>query len=399
MDLEARTDATAALGSTYCPLHRDAFAAAHQAGKDTSGMAVKLALGLEEIEVKGDNTFSFISTTGVVDRDQDVIKPKGLDVSAWNKNSIILFSHDVRVRIGVGDTRLTSRGDKWITTADYFPEGISTVAPALRRMIDFRIARAKRLKTEDKGAAFSLGFIPEKLVFVPARGGFDIEKAEKLEDSDVSLQSNRDALIAREAFSDGVGLGGLFDWAEHVRKEAGIDGVNHEVGQRLIELIDPTKGLTLVEITPDHLKRLRLDSPAAAKCTCRHPLRDDDFALHEKSCDLMPDEPPFGAPTKDTRPIPGSEVPIAGTLEETAEPIDFAIKCHEKGLGEELTRDLLRRRFPELPGEPAKPEAPELPAGTDPTDQELTASIERAMAGDGIKNLLIQEKASTGHLN
>lgn len=364
MDVQTRsTDATAALGSTYCPIHRDAFLAAHQAGQDTSNVAVKMALGLEEIEVKGDNTFSFISTTGVVDRDQDIIKPKGLNVSAWNKNSIILFSHDVRIRIGVGDTRLTGRGDKWITTADYFPEDISTVAPALRRMIDFRIARAKRLKTEDKGAAFSLGFIPEKLVFVPARGGFDIEKAEKLEDSDVSLQSNRDALIAREAFSDGVKeLDGLFDWAEHVRKEIGIDGVNHEVGQLLIELVDPAKGLTLIQITPEHLKHLKFDPP--------------------------------------TKPEPA---PIEATLEETAEPIDFAIRCHKEGLGDELTLDLVRRRFPEPPGELAKaipePEIPEPPAVADPTDEELKASVERALGGDGIKNLLIQKKAATGHLN
>ncbi len=360
MDPEARsTDATPALGSTYCPLHRDAFAAAHQAGKDTSKMAVKLALGLEEIELKGDS-FSFISTTGVVDRDQDVIKPGGLDVSAWNKNSIILFSHDVRVRIGVGETRLTSRRDKWITEAEYFPEEISTVAPALRRMIDFRIARAKRLRTEDKGAAFSLGFIPEKLVFVPARGGFDIEKAEKLEDSDVSLQSNRDALIAREAFSDGVKLGGLFDWAEHVRKEAGIDGVNHAVGQRLIELVDASKGLALIQITTEHLKHLKFDPPAEPK--------------------PEPEPEPAGSPLS--------------VLAES--PVDLAIRCHEKGLGDELTLDLVRRRFPEPPGQPEPKKAIGEP---EPTDEQLTASIERVLAGDGIKNLLIQKKASTGHLN
>ncbi len=359
MDPEAHgTDATAALGSAYCPIHRDAFVAAHQAGKDTSKIAVKLALGLEEIELKGD-TFSFISTTGVVDRDQDVIKPKGLDVSAWNKNPIILFSHDVRVRIGVGDTRLTSRGDKWITEAEYFPEEISAVAPALRRMIDFRIARAKRLRTEDKGAAFSLGFIPEKLVFVPSRGGFDIEKAEKLEDSDVSLQSNRDALIAREAFSDGVKLDGLFDWAEHVRKENGIDGVNHEVGQLLIELVDAPKGFTLIQITKEHLKHLRFDPPAEPK------------------------------------PAP-AEAPLSKEEELTENPIDFAIRCHEKGLGDDLTLDLVRRRFPEPPGESEPKKAVPEP---EPTDEQLKASIERMMAGDGIKNLLVQEKAATGHLN
>jgi len=360
MDVETRsTDATGALGSSYCPLHRDALLAAHKAGRDTTGVSVKLPLSVEEIEVKGD-TFSFVSTTGAVDRDLDIIKPRGLDVSAWNENSIILFSHDVRQRIGVGDTRLTSRGDKWITTAEYFPAEISPLAVSLRRMIDFRIDRAKRLKTQDKGGAFSIGFISTKLSFVPERNGFDIEKAEKLEDSDVSLQSNRDALVAREAFSDGVKLAGLFDWAEHVRREIGIVGINHEVGQRLIELVDPAKGLTLIEITPEHLKHLHLKSDP-----------------------------------------PAEPAPIEATLEETADdPVEVAIRCREAGLGDELTQQVLFLKFPEALAEIEEtPAAPEPPAAADPTDEELTKSIERALAGDSLKNLLIQEKAATGHLN
>ena len=360
MDAELRsTDATGALGSAYCPLHRDAFLAAHKAGDDTSRVAVKLALDLEEIEVKGE-TFSFISTTGAVDRDRDIIKPKGLDVEAWTKNPIILFSHDVRQRIGVGETRLTSRGDKWITTAEYFTREISPLADSLRRMIDFRIERAKRLKTADKGAAFSIGFIAKTVEFVSERSGFNINESEKLEDSDVSLQSNRDALIAREAYSDGVYLDGLFDWAEDVRKGIGIVGINHEVGQRLIELVDAPKGFALIQITPDHLKHLKFDPPAEPK-----------------------------------------PAPIEATLEDTAEPIDFAIRCHEKGLGDELTLDLVRRQFPEPPGEPAKviPEPEAGPSATDPTDEELAKSIERVLAGDAAKNRQIQDKAATGHLN
>lgn len=363
MDAETRsTDATSALGAAYCPLHRDALLAAHKAGEDTTGVSVKLALSVEEIEVKGD-TFSFISTTGAIDRDLDIIRPRGLDVSAWNQNSIILFSHDVRQRIGVGDTRLTSRGDKWITTAEYFPAEISPLAVSLRRMIDFRIDRAKRLKTKDKGGAFSIGFIPQKLSFVPERNGFDIEKAEKLEDSDVSLQSNRDALIARDAFSDGAIGTGLFDWAEHVRREIGIDGARHDVGQMLIELVDAPKGFTLIQITPEHLKHLKFDPPA---------------------------EP---------RPAP-----IEVALEQTDDdPAEVAIRCRREGLGDELIQHVLCLKFPEalaeIETEVPEPETTDLPAAADPSDAELVASVERALAGDGIQNLLIQEQAATGHLN
>ena len=358
MDPQAgSTDATDALGSTYCPIHRDALLAAHKSGADTSKSAVKLPLSLESIEVKGDS-FDFISTTGAIDRDFDIIKPRGLDVSSWNENSIILFSHDVRQRIGVGETRLTSRGDKWITSAEYFPNEISPLAVSLRRMIDFRIDRARRLKTADKGAAFSIGFIPQKLSFVPERNGFDIEKAEKLEDSDVSLQSNRDALIAREAFSDGVKLGGLFDWAEHVRKEIGIDGINHEVGQRLIELIDPAKGLTLIQITPEHLKRLRLDPPAEPEPT-----------------------------------------PIKTTLEVTNDdPVEIAVRCREAGLGDELTRQVLLMKFPEeKPAAPPEVAAPARPTEHQ-TEEELKASAELWTSSDEFKNALIQKRAAQGHL-
>ncbi len=363
MDPQARsTDATEALGSAYCPIGHDALLAAHKSGSDTSTRAVKLPLELESIEVKGES-FSFVSTTGSIDRYHDIIRPRGLDVSSWNKNSIILFSHDVRQRIGVGETRLTSRADKWITTAEYFTEEISPLAVSLRRMIDFRIDRARRLKTEDQGGAFSIGFIPQKLSFIPERNGFDIEKAEKLEDSDVSLASNTDALIAREAFSDGVkGLGGLFDWAEHVRKEIGIVGINHEVGQRLIELVDPAKGLTLIQITPEHLKRLRLDPPVEA-------------------------EP----------------APIEATLEETSDPVEIAIRCREAGLGDELTQQLLVMKFPAALAEIEAKETPVAPAApepaAEPSDEELARSVERALAGDSVKNLLIQQRAATGHLN
>lgn len=254
------TDATEALGRGYRPVSFEALAKLHEAGQPTE-VAVRAPVQISDLEIKGE-TVTFVSTTGAVDRDRDIIRPRGVDVTAWELNSIVLFQHDVRQRIAVGETRLTARGDKWLTTADYFPSDISPLAVSLRKMIEFRIARARRLKTKDKGAAFSIGFIPLKTSFVAERGGFDIEKSEKLEDSDVSLASNRDALIAREAFADGVAIDGLFDWAEGVRREAGIAGVNAAVGQKLIELIDPPKGLKLIELTPGHLKHLRYDPPA-----------------------------------------------------------------------------------------------------------------------------------------
>lgn len=363
--MEHSTDATAVLGSGYCPLGRDAFAQLHKDG-NPANVAVRMPINLaEDLQVKG-GTVTFVSTSGVIDRDHDIIKPKGLDVTAWNMNPVILAFHDSRQVIAVGSTRLTSRGDKWITEAEFFPKEISPLGDSLRAMIEWRKARSKRTKSPDRGGSFSLGFMVLKSSFVSDRGGFDIEEAEKLEDSFAPLPSNRMALV-KEMSGDGLSLDPLFDWAEGLRRERKMDS---EFAQGLIEVIDPTKGLELWELNAGHLKHLSYNPPPA--------------------------------------PEPAAE---------TGGPLGYAAECHEKGLGEGVIKHLLEMKFGSVSGAPdpapAEPTAPE--ADPEPVTPEefdwkayldsdkgnvgLGEAVKAALASPEIEEMILAKQAAdTGRI-
>lgn len=85
----------------------------------TDTLAEALTKALQNIDIKGTEddaewTFDVVATTEDVDRDQEVIKVNGWDISNREKNPVILANHQYRIEtiIGKGLKFYTSNGQK-----------------------------------------------------------------------------------------------------------------------------------------------------------------------------------------------------------------------------------------------------------------------------------------------
>lgn len=207
------------------------------------------------VEVKGDSV-TFVGTSSKLDRDSDIIRAAGVDHEAWLKRPVILASHDARQRIGRGRSA-TLKGSRWIIEADYYPATISALAATMKDMLDWNLANKG---ANDVGAVYSIGFRSIRARFIDERRGVDFDETETLEYSDVSIASNTGAQLLG-AKSAGVDLDPLFEWCFKVQKDAGLVCVNHEFAKRLRDLIDPSKGLKLVELSTKHVGGLTWTAP------------------------------------------------------------------------------------------------------------------------------------------
>ncbi len=246
-------DAVEQLGRDYLANSRGVFAASLKRGDADFNLVVGKSLAPSTdrpIEVKGDEV-TFVGTSGDVDRENDIITAAGVSHDNWLTRPVMLANHDVEQRIGIG-TKVRLDGNQWIIKGDYYPAKISALAGELKAMLDYNLAR-KALN--DAGAVFSIGFRAVKAAWNDARGGVDFARTETLEYSDVSLAANPSARLL-EAKSDGLCLDATLNWAERLRVEGS------SFGQRLIELCDPSKKLTLVELTVKHLDRLEISPDA-----------------------------------------------------------------------------------------------------------------------------------------
>lgn len=229
-------------------------------GQDIAGLAIGKGIQLSDdpIVVKGDDV-TFTGTGSQEDRDHDIIQTAGVLHDDWEKHPAFFFSHDPRIRLGRG--RGYERiGRNWAVTTRYYTERESPFAAQVKAQLDFNLEN-KALK--DHGAAYSVGFIALESSWNDDRGGIDFKSISVLEYSDVGIPANPGALLRSKAA--GVPCNLILDWAESVRKESGLVSVNAEFAQKLIELIDPAKGLTVVELTPAHLKHLSFDRESFEK--------------------------------------------------------------------------------------------------------------------------------------
>ena len=48
----------------------------------------------DQIKAEGEGRFTFVISTGAVDRDRDTIAVDGWDLSNYRKNPVVLFAHD-----------------------------------------------------------------------------------------------------------------------------------------------------------------------------------------------------------------------------------------------------------------------------------------------------------------
>jgi hypothetical protein len=154
-----------------------------------------------EIKDMGDRRVLFTISKEVVDRDGDILRASGCDLTNYLKNKVFLGFHNSR------DFPLGKTEDIWIE-ADrvkaivYFPtvEELSSDpanASEKAKLVDFTYHCYKTGMLN----AVSVGFIP--LEWIETENGYDILKWELLEFSAVAVPANQDAIAeAVKSFGD-----------------------------------------------------------------------------------------------------------------------------------------------------------------------------------------------------
>ena len=127
-------------------------------------------------------TLEVVITTGAPDRQGDILESAGLDFTAYLRNPVVLWAHDMQ-RPPVGRIiRIVPRAD---------------AVEAVVEFADTPFAReVYRLYCGGYLSAWSLGFIPRRWRRLPASegGGYHIYEAEVVEVSAVAVPANAQAL-------------------------------------------------------------------------------------------------------------------------------------------------------------------------------------------------------------
>lgn len=140
----------------------------------------------------GERRVLFVISKEVVDRDGDILRANGIDLTNYNKNPVFLSFHNSR-EFPLGKTEKVWVDVDEVKAIVYFPtvEELSTnpeQASEKAKLVDFCYHCYKTGMLN----AVSVGFIP--LEWVETENGFDIQKWELLEFSAVAVPANQDAI-------------------------------------------------------------------------------------------------------------------------------------------------------------------------------------------------------------
>jgi HK97 family phage prohead protease len=172
--------------------------------KESSELKIVKTLNVEIDKSSDNNTVSTIISDGKIDRDNDTINPEGWNVEDYEKNPVVLWSHDSSIppiaksKVKVFKSKMTSK--------DTFAE--TEFAQTILELVKGGFINAK-----------SVGFVPDRdaFEFDEKTGGFHFDKQSLLEHSYVSVPSNPRALVVARA--SGVNMAPLISWAEKTLDE------------------------------------------------------------------------------------------------------------------------------------------------------------------------------------
>jgi len=147
------------------------------------------------VEDKGRRVLNVTITTNTVDRDGDIVEPKGISLTNFRKNPVVLMAHDYR-GLPIARAENLKKTDTGITSDVVFPdEGVYPLADTVYRLYKDKFMRA-----------WSIGFIPIKIEDIIdedekgkdsdilRRQGKWIKKSELLEYSGCTVPTNAEAL-------------------------------------------------------------------------------------------------------------------------------------------------------------------------------------------------------------
>jgi HK97 family phage prohead protease len=145
-------------------------------------------------------TVKFVISDGNVDRDKDIVSPKGWQLDDFRKNPVVVWAHDyTQPPIGRA-TSIGLEGDKLVMVAEFQPKALNPFADTIYRMI-----KGDWLKGS------SVGFKPRDFDYNTERKGVDFHGQDLLEVSVVPIPSNPSALS--QAKAAGVDYAPVRRWA------------------------------------------------------------------------------------------------------------------------------------------------------------------------------------------
>lgn len=162
-----------------------------------------------DIAVQPDSrTIGFTISTGSIDRDGDILDPKGWQLDNYKKNPVVLFAHDYHQLPVAKATAITQTAAGLQATAEFPPKGTYPFADTV-----FDMLKAGFL------SATSVGFQPIDHEPAKDRGkGFNFKSQELLEFSIVPIPSNAEALATQREVDipeqTKVWMKALRDWAQ-----------------------------------------------------------------------------------------------------------------------------------------------------------------------------------------
>ncbi|MCA0944500.1 HK97 family phage prohead protease [Salipiger pacificus] len=151
-----------------------------------------------ETKAVGNRRVKAVVSTENVDRDRDIIRAAGIDLSFFKTSPTVLFNHDPNFPIARA-VEIGVEGNKLVSTFEFPPEGTSAKADEIYGLVKAGILNST-----------SIGFIPRS--WEPIRGaeghtvGREYKAVELLEFSVVSVPSNRQAQVIERAFRKENGL-------------------------------------------------------------------------------------------------------------------------------------------------------------------------------------------------
>jgi HK97 family phage prohead protease len=136
----------------------------------------------------GNRTFAFVISTGDVDRDRDVIDPRGWRLDEYKRNPIVLLNHRHDMLPVARTLSIAVEGNALKTTAEFPPEGIYELADVTHDLVKAGFLNAA-----------SVGLRPDRKEYNAQRDGWDIKEATLLEWSIVNVPANSAARVERAA--------------------------------------------------------------------------------------------------------------------------------------------------------------------------------------------------------
>jgi len=144
--------------------------------------------------VEASRSMHFLISTDAVDRDNDVLDPKGWQLDSYKSNPIVAFAHDYKSLPIAKCTSIVTTPKGLEATAEFPPKGVHAFADTVYDML-----KAGFL------SATSVGFRPIDYEQATDRKGFNFKKQELTEFSIVPIPSNPQALVQqRSATSEQV---------------------------------------------------------------------------------------------------------------------------------------------------------------------------------------------------